>query len=107
MITAIFSFVALPLAFVAIGVIVVAMNSSRKRENRARYEAELRYWYEQYPNPQPGSAPPPPAPPSHSPWSTAGTVVAVMAAVGGLAVLAMAVTLFVVISSGSFKFGNK
>ena len=45
--------------------------------------------------------------PARHGWSLAGTVLAAIAAVGGLAVLAMAVVLFVALSSGNFKFGNK
>ena len=106
MMVSLFRALFIPFAFVAIVIVFLVMSSQRRRETRARYEAELRNWYAQYPNPQLGSAPPP-APPTPSAWSIAGTTVAVVAAVGGLAVLAMALMLFVSISSGNFKFGNK
>jgi hypothetical protein len=40
-------------------------------------------------------------------WSGAGMVLAVVAAVGGLAVLGTVLVLFVLLSSGNFKLGNK
>jgi hypothetical protein len=93
------------LALVLIVVVIGVMSTRRRRENRTRFEAELRLWHAQHSNPQQVPAMPPPTGPPKSGWSIAGTVVAVMAVVGGLAVLAMAVTLFFVVSSG--KFGNK
>ena len=46
-------------------------------------------------------------PPSNTRWSTAGTVLAALAAVGGLAILGMVVLLVVAFSTGNLKIGNK
>jgi hypothetical protein len=40
-------------------------------------------------------------------WSIAGTALAVVAAVGGLAIMATAVLVFVALSTGKFKVYNK
>jgi len=68
----------LALLLIVIAIVTVTMRSTRGKERAARHG-----------------------------WSLAGTVLAAIAAIGGLAVLAMAVVLFVALSSGNFKFGNK
>jgi len=89
-------------------VVVAVMSAARKRENRARFETQLRQWYAQNANPgQHSETPPPVARPPKSGWSIAGTVLAAIAAVGGLAILAMVIVLFVALSTGNFKLGNK
>ena len=50
---------------------------------------------------------PPRARGPRSQWSAAGIELAVIAAVGGLAILGSVVVLFVILSSGNFKLGNK
>lgn len=89
-------------------VVVVVMSQTRKREHRAQYEAEIRQWHAQNPNPQAPWAPPPSlAPPSSNGWSTAATVLAVIAAIAGLAIMAGVVVLVVGFSTGSLKLSNK
>ena len=94
------------LAVFLVVIVVAMMSSTRKRENRARFDEELRQWHARNPDPH-HSESPPPAPPAKSGWSTAGTVLAALAAVGGLAILGMVVLLVVAFSTGNLKIGNK
>lgn len=95
----------LELVFAVVVVAVVWLTS--KRAKVLRYREELRQWQAQNPDPAVQWQTPPPTRPPTSGWSTAGTVLAAIAAVGGLAVLAGVVLLFVALSWGNFKFGNK
>jgi hypothetical protein len=80
----------------------------RSRQNKARHEEQLRQWNVQNRNHEPGWEPPPSlARPAKSAWSAAGSLLAILAAVGGLAILGMVVLLVVTVSSGNFKLGNK
>jgi hypothetical protein len=95
-------------ALVVVIAIVWFMSDKRTRENRARHEAEVVEWEAQNPNPQGGWQPPTSSEGSpRNAWSSAATMLAVAAAVGGLAILSMVVLLFAVLSSGNFKMGNK
>ena len=95
------------LAVFVIVIVVAVMGSTRKRENRARFDEELRQWHARNPDPNRHADTPPPVPPAKSGWSTAGTVLAALAAVGGLAILGMVVLLVVALSTGNLKIGNK
>ncbi|HUI48449.1 MAG TPA: hypothetical protein VL119_07115 [Acidimicrobiia bacterium] len=90
-----------------IAALVVVMTFLGKRDDRARREAELRQWYVQRPNAEHWEPPPSLADSRKTGWSVAGTVLAAIAAIGGLAILGMVVVLFVALSSGNFKLGNK
>ena len=94
-------------AFFFIAGVVWLMSARRKRENRARFDEELRQWHARNPDPLRHWETPPPAPPPKSGWSMAGTVLAAITAVGGLAMLALIVLLFVALSTGNFKLYNK
>ena len=85
-------------------VAVAVVSLLRKGWDRLRFDAELRQWHAQNPDPAKWETPPPTRPP-RSGWQTAGTVLAGITAVGGLAILAAAVLLFVALSN--MKFGNK
>jgi hypothetical protein len=101
-------FIPLGLALVFVVIVILAMGEMRSRENRARHAEQLRQWQAQNPNPETTWEPPPAlARPPRSAWSAAGSLLAVFAAVGGLAILGMVVLLFVTLSSGNFKLGNK
>jgi len=95
------------LAVLLIAALVVVMTFLGKRDDRARREAELRQWYVQRPNAERWEPPPSLADSRKTGWSVAGTVLAAIAAIGGLAILGMVVVLFVALSSGNFKLGNK
>jgi hypothetical protein len=95
------------LAVLLVVVVVAAMSSTRKHANRERFEEELRQWHARNPDPDHHWDTPPPTTPSKSGWSTAGTVLAALAAVGGLAILGMVVLLVVALSTGNLKIGNK
>jgi hypothetical protein len=99
--------VPLPLAVFLVVVVVAAMSSTRKRANRERFDEELRRWHARNPDPLHQQDTPPPAPPAKSGWSTAGTVLAALAAMGGLAVLGIVVLFVVAFSTGNLKIGNK
>ena len=89
-------------------IVVLGMGEMRRRQNAAHHEEQLRQWHMQNRNPEPGWEPPPSlARPPKSVWSAAGSLLAVLAAVGGLALLGMVVVLVVALSSGNFKLGNK
>jgi hypothetical protein len=100
--------VPLGLALVFVVIVILGMGELRRRENKARHEEQLRRWHMQNRNAEPGWEPPPSlARPSKSAWSAAGSLLAILAAVGGLAILGMVVLLVVTVSSGNFKLGNK
>jgi len=100
--------VPLGLALVLVVIVVLGMGEMRRRENKARHQEQLHQWHLQNPNPEPGWEPPPSlARPPKSAWSVAGSLLAVLAAVGGLAILGMIVLLVVTASSGNWKIGNK
>jgi hypothetical protein len=108
LVAAFLSVVPLGLALVFVVIVILGMGEMRSRENKARHEEQLRQWHMQNRNPEQGWEPPPSlARPSKSAWSAAGSLLAILAAVGGLAILGMVVLLVVTVSSGNFKLGNK
>lgn len=99
--------VSIALAVLLTVAIVAGMSVTREREKRERYEEQLRQWYARNPDPQHRAQTPPPVRAPKSQWTSAGAALAVIAAVGGLAILGSVVVLFVLLSSGNFKLGNK
>lgn len=95
------------LLVIVVAVVVAVRSLIRKYQRHTRYKQQLWQWHVQNPDPRQQWASPPPARPSRSLWSAAGTVLAAIAAVGGLTILAAVLLVFVALSSGSFKFGNK
>jgi hypothetical protein len=96
------------LALVFVVIVILGMGQLRSRQNKTRHEEQLREWQSQSPGPEAGWQPPQPlARPPRSAWSAAGSLLAVLAAVGGLAMLGVIVMVIVMVSSGNFKLGNK
>jgi hypothetical protein len=87
--------------------VVAVVTLIQKYRRHVRYKRACREWWGRNPNPELHCDAPPPVPPPKSVWSVAATVLASIAAAGGLAVLAMVVLLFVTLATGGFKWGNK
>ena len=92
-------------------VIVLFMRADANKNARDNYHRELRRWYEENPQvlgpyPQPATTPPP-APPRRNAWSIAGTTIAVIAGIGGVAIVAGMILLVIALGSHPNLFPNK
>jgi hypothetical protein len=101
----------LPLAIFASVVIVLFMWADANKQARDNYYRDLQRWYEQNPQvlgpyPQPATTPPP-APPRRNAWSIAGTTIAVIAGIGGVAIVAGMILLVIALGSHPNLFPNK
>jgi hypothetical protein len=101
----------LPLAIFFSVLIVLFMWLDANQKAREKYNRELTRWYEQNPQvlgplPQAPTTSRPERPP-RSGWSIAGTSIAVIAAIGGLAIVGMIVVLVISFANSPKLFSNK